>query len=118
MLRETPEREVNLELPGTGWVNLRLTTDPFPPLPSGTVILTLVGMNSQGLVLKLGESVPYTFSLQGSETNLGSGLATPSQDGSGYRASVQFPATGQYDVNFDLGGGAVARYQLYVEPAQ
>ena len=118
MLRETPKREVNLELPGSGWVTLSLTTDPFPPLPSGTVVLTFMGMNSRNVMVDLGASVPFSFGFKGSEASLGSTLATPAANGSGYQAGVQFPTPGDYWISFDLGNGQVAAFQLYVEPAQ
>lgn len=118
MLRETPKREVNLELPGAGWVTLSLTTDPFPPLPSGVVKISFMGMNSRNVMVDLGPSVPFTFGSLGSEASLGSGVASLNPGGSGYQASVQFPTPGDYWIVFELGNGMVAQFQLYVEPAQ
>ena len=39
-VRQAPAREASVELPGFGLVRLRLTMDPFPALPTGTVRLT------------------------------------------------------------------------------
>ncbi len=44
----TPSRDVSLQLSGQGWVTFTLTTDPFPPLPTGLVVLTLEASNSTG----------------------------------------------------------------------
>ncbi len=115
-LRETPARETSVEFPSMGWVTVRLTTEPFPPLPSGTVALNLMGMNSRGVMVDLGPSIPFTFGTSGSETALGSGIAAP--QGGSYRGGVQFPIPGDYWLIFDLPDGKQARFQLTVEPAQ
>lgn len=39
-LRDNPNREASVEVPGMGFVTVRFSTDPFPPLPSGTVVMT------------------------------------------------------------------------------
>lgn len=114
--RETPSRDVNLQLPGQGWVTFTLTTDPFPPLPTGLVVLTLEASKSTGISVDLGERIPYSFGVLGNEDILDNGVLTRS--GAVYWVDVLFPTPGDYWMRFDLGSGNVVEYQIYVEPAQ
>lgn len=114
--RETPSREVSLQLPGRGWVTFTLTTDPFPPLPTGPVNLTLTARTDNGVSVDLGGTLPYTFGIMDSPEGLDTGELLRS--GAGYQTDLLFPTPGDYWLNFDLGGGNVAEFQIYVEPAQ
>ena len=118
LLRETPTREVAVELPGRGQVTARLATDPFPPLPSGVVAVSLALRNSRGVMLDLGPSVPFVLRELNGETLLRSGDLTWDPAEGVYQAGVQFPATGDYWLIFDLESGQQARFKVYVEPAQ
>jgi hypothetical protein len=115
-LRETPSREVGLDLPGYGWVTLTLTTDPFPPLPGGRVTLDLMVETSRGGGVDVGENLPYRFGMADSPQSLGEGQAVNGPRG--YQAQVQFPTPGNYWLVYDLTGGHQARFSLYVKPAQ
>jgi hypothetical protein len=115
-LRETPTREVSLELPAQGWVTLSLTTNPYPPLPTGTVAVSLRANNSRGVMIDLGKILPYTFGIKGSTEIFNQGEAL--RNGSTYQAGIVFPTPGDYWLIFDLGSGQKAEFQLYVEPAQ
>ncbi len=117
-LRESPSREVNLEVTGQGWVTLQLKTDPFPPLPGGTVLLTLASTNSGGALVNLGASIPFTFGMKNSSSPVGSGSASPDPQSGSYRANIQFPAPGDYWLSFTVGDSQPARFDLYVKPAQ
>jgi len=117
-LRETPNREASVELPGKGWVTIRFQTEPFPPLPSGTVMLTFMPVNSRGVMVDLGQSLPYSIGARGSETPLQTGQALLDPSGMNYQAGVQFPVVGDYWLVLDLSSGKQVRFQLYVEPAQ
>ncbi|GAB4577440.1 MAG: hypothetical protein Fur0022_01710 [Anaerolineales bacterium] len=116
-LQENDTRQASVELPGRGLVTLSLSTDPYPPLPSGTVQLNVMGMNSRNVMVDLGPEIPFTFGPQGSDTPQGRGAATPLGDG-GYQAGVQFVVPGTYWILFDLGNGSSVRFQVRVEPAQ
>lgn len=115
-LRETPSREVGLDLPGYGWVTLTLTTNPFPPLPGGSVTLDLMLATSSGGGVDVGDRLTYRFGMADSAQPLGEGQAA--HGSSGYETQVQFPAPGNYWLVYDLTGGHQARFSLYVKPAQ
>lgn len=115
-LRETPTREVSVEFPDHGWVTLSLTTNPYPPLPTGTVAVSLRANNSRGVMINLGEGLPYAFGAKGSTEVFDRGEAL--RNGATYQAGIIFPTPGDYWLNFDLGNGQKAEFQLYVEPAQ
>jgi len=116
-MRANDTTQVNVDIPGQGSVNLSLRTNPYPPLPSGTVELNLMGMDSRNVMADLGPEVPFTFGPQGSDYAQGSGSAAAQGDGN-YRAGVMFSVPGTYWLLFDLGGGRTARFQVRVEPAQ
>ena len=116
VLRETPTREVTIELPDQGWVTLSLTTNPFPPLPTGIVAVSLRANNSRGVMVDLGEVLPYSFGAKGSEKVFEVGQAI--RNGSAYQAGIVFPTPGDYWLIFDLDDEHKAEFQLYVEPAQ
>lgn len=115
-LQETPTREVGLDLPDYGWVTLTLTTNPFPPLPSGDVTLDLQVATSSGGGVDLGSAIPYRFGLADNPQSLGEGRAVTAA--SGYQTRVQFPAPGNYWLVYDLTSGHQARFSVYVKPAQ
>jgi hypothetical protein len=116
-LRETPSLEVGLDVPDRGWITLKLRTDPFPPITSGTVTVNLASSNSRGISVDLGPKIPFTFGSQGSQAALGNGSATSITDGS-YQAGISFPVPGSYWLAFDVGGSRPAQFNLYVQPAQ
>lgn len=117
-LRETPSRQVGLEVPGRGWLTVTLATNPFPPLPSGPVMVNVWAENSRGVMVDLGPSLPYQVGYAGEEEPFLTGSAAPNPSAAGYQDSVQFPAPGDYWLVFQLDGSAAARFQVYVEPAQ
>jgi hypothetical protein len=117
-LRDTPNREASVDMPGMGFVTVSFSTDPFPPLPSGTVLLNFMPSNSRNVMVDLGPAVPYTYGYKGNETPLGSGQAALDEMGMNYQAGVRFPSVGDYWVALDVGGGKQVRFQFFVEPAQ
>lgn len=118
LLRETPTREVAVEIPGRGLITMRLTTDPFPPLPSGTVVVSLQARNNRGATVDIGPSVSFVLREPDNETILRRGVLTRDPGSGSYRAGVQFPTPGDYWLIFELESGQQARFQIYVEPAQ
>lgn len=115
-LRETPSRQSSIQLPGQGWVTLTLTTDPYPPLPSGSVRLQVMAENNQGVPVSFGSQLPYRVGSRGSEETLESGSLVSSPGG--YQGSLQFPTPGDYWLDFEVAQGQKVRFQVYVEPAQ
>ena len=115
-LQETPTREVGLDLPGYGWVTFTLSTEPFPPLPGGSVALDLRIATSRGGGVDLGRAIPYRFGMEDNWQSLGEGQAVSSA--SGYQTTVQFPAPGNYWLVYDLAEDYQARFSVYVKPAQ
>lgn len=116
LLRETPKREVNLQLPDQGWVNFSFTTDPFPPLATGSVEFLMAAMNSNNMMVNFGQSLPFALGAKGTTTPLDTGLAQYGP--TGYHGGIQFPAPGDYWVRFEVGSGNVVEFLIYVEPAQ
>ena len=116
--RESPTREVAVDVPNHGWLTVRLTIEPAPPLSPGPVNLFLMGRNRRGVMADLGPSVSFDLGLLGQEESLIQGLATRNPDSPGYRTTIQFPSPGEYWLTFILEGGKEVHYQVYVEPAQ
>ena len=117
-MRDTPTREASVDLPGTGIVIVRFSTDPFPPLPSGTVLLNFMPTNSRNVMIDLGQALTFTYGYKGNDAPIGSGQAVMDDMGMNYQAGVQFPVVGDYWLALDLGNGKQVRFQFYVEPAQ
>ncbi|HEX6303264.1 MAG TPA: hypothetical protein VFZ76_03675 [Anaerolineales bacterium] len=117
-LRDNPNREATVDLPGQGLVTVRFTTDPYPPLPSGTVILDFMAINSRRQMLNLGPALPYSYGSKGSETPIAAGQAILDEMGMSYQAGVQFSVVGDYWTILELDNGKQVRFQFYVEPAQ
>ena len=115
-LRETPTREVSIQIPDQEWVTLSLTTNPFPPLPTGSVALTIRANSNRGVTVDLGEALPFSFGAEGSNEAFNNGEAL--WNGFAYQAGVMFPTPGNYWLNIDLSAENKAEFQLYVEPAQ
>lgn len=118
LLKDAPNREATVDLPGLGWVTVQFSTNPNPPLPTGIVTLRFMPTDSRNRMLDLGSSIPFSFGVLGSDTPVGSGQAAPDSTGMYYQAGVQFPMVGDYWLVLDLGAGKQVRYQLYVKPAQ
>ena len=112
-LRETPTREVTLELPGQGWVTFSLTTLPYPPVAGETVSLELIARNRTGVVNNLGDEIPFDYGIKGDETPLGAGDALVV--GSRYHAGILFPEPGSYWLTFDIGDNNLITFQIYIE---
>lgn len=118
LLREAPVREASANLPGRGWVNVRFSTDPFPPVTTGTVVLSFMPANDRGVMVDLGPALPFKFGTRGDDSALGSGVATLDATGMFYQVRVQFPLVGDYWLEVDLGSGQNVRFLFYVRPAQ
>jgi len=119
LLREAPNRDATADLGPYGLVTIRFATDPNPPLPTGTVRLSFMPMDSRQRTVAI-DSVSFAYGRQGSEQPVGSGEAEP--DGSGmFVGGAQFPAVGNWWVRATVTKGstqAEVRFTFYVEPAQ
>lgn len=115
-MRETPTREVTLELPGQGWVTFSLTTAPYPPITGEMVSLILTARNRNGVALDLGSEIPFDYGIKGDDTPLGSGDSL--EAGARYQAGILFPEPGGYWLAYDIGIDNPVTFQIYVEPGQ
>lgn len=117
-IRDNPNREATVDLPGQGMVTVRFTTDPYPPFPTGTVILNFMAINSRRQMINLGPALQYSYGAKSSETPIATGQALLDEIGMNYQVGVQFPVVGDYWTTLDLDNGKQVRFQFYVEAAQ
>lgn len=120
-LAQTPDREATANLGQYGLITIRFQTDPFPALPTGTVMLSFMPMDSRQRPMEV-DQITYEYGPAGSEQVTGSGTAKLMTDGSGmYTAGAQFPYIGNWWVNVTVSQGNAqdeVRFTIYVEPAQ
>jgi len=120
-LARTPVRDATADLGQYGLVTIRFTTDPFPALPTGTVILNFMPMDSRQRTVEV-DQITYEYGPDGSEQAAGSGVAQLMPDGSGmHMAGAQFSYVGNWWVKVNIRKGdaqADVRFTVYVEPAQ
>lgn len=120
-LSRNPSREATVDLGPKGFMTIRFSTSPYPPLPSGTVNLSFMPIDSRGRTVAI-DSLSYEYGPAGSDQAVGSGTAEPMADNSGmFMAGAQFPSVGDWwlrsTVTIGEAQGAV-RFTFYVEPAQ
>jgi len=120
-LARNPARDATTELGPYGLVTIRFSTDPNPALPTGTVMLSFMPMDSRQRLVAL-DSLTFEYGREGSDRPIGSGEAQPMSDGSGMlMGGAQFPAVGNWWVRVKLNKDAAqaeVRFTVYVEPAQ
>ena len=120
-LSRNPSREAAADLGPNGFITIRFSTSPYPPLPTGTVNLSFVPMDSRGRTVAI-DSLTYEFGPAGSDQPVGSGSAEPMADNSGmYMAGAQFPSVGDWWLQATVTLGSTqgeVRFTFYVEPAQ
>ena len=120
-ITRNPARDATADLGPDGLVTLRLTTDPNPPLPTGTVQLSFMPMDARQRTVPL-DGISFEYGREGSDQPVGSGEAQPMSDGSGmFMGGAQFPAVGNWWVRARLqkgGAQAEVRFTVYVKPAQ
>jgi hypothetical protein len=114
MLQETPVREASVEIPGEGWVTVRFSTSPFPPVAREPVQVSIIPLNTRGIMADLGAELPYSFGHQGSENPVMLGQATIDPMGMAYQAIVEFPVTGGYWLELDVSGSQKVVFQINV----
>ncbi len=120
-ISRNPSREAAVDLGPNGFLTIRFSTSPYPPLTTGTVNLSFTPMDSRGRTVAI-DSLTYEYGPAGSDQPVGSGMAEPMSDNSGmFMAGAQFPSVGDWwlrgRVTLGESQGEV-RFTFYVEPAQ
>ena len=120
-ISRNPSRDATIDLGPNGFITIRFATSPYPPLPTGTVNLTFMPMNSRGRPIAV-DSIAYEYGSADSEQPIGSGTAEPMSDNSGmFMAGARFPSVGDWWLRARVIIGnsqGEARFTFYVEPAQ
>ncbi len=120
-IARNPARDATADLGPHGWITVRLTTAPNPPLPTGTVQLSFMPMDSRQRPVPL-DGLTFEYGREGSDQPIGSGEAQAMSDGSGmFMGGAQFLAVGNWWVRVRLQKGstqAEVRFTVYVKPAQ
>lgn len=81
---------------------ITLTTNPYPPLPTGNVTLSFMPMDSRRRPVNL-DALSYEYGLKGSDKVVGSATAEIMPDGSGmYMGNAVFPAVGDWWVRVKI----------------
>lgn len=121
LVRQAPAREATADLGSYGLVTIRFSTDPNPALPSGTVMLSFMPMDSRQRPVAL-DSLAFEYGREGSDQSVGSARAEPMSGGSGmFMGGAQFPEVGDWWVRVKVSKGnaqADVRFTFNVEPAQ
>src|SRR3972149_5915780 len=95
-LSRNPPRDAAAHLGPNGFITIRFSTSPYPPLPTGTVNLSFMPMDSRGRTVAI-DSLTYEYGPAGSDQPVGSGSAEPMADNSGmFMTGVQFPSVGDW----------------------
>ena len=120
-LANAPSRDAVAKLEPYGLVTVRFSTDPNPPLLSGTVGLSFALSDRQRRPVPI-DWAQFEYGMQGSDQRLGSSEARPMGNGSGMlMGQAQFPQVGTWWLRLKMAKGnsqAEVRYTFYVEPAQ
>lgn len=95
-IARNPSREAVADLGPYGLVTVRLDTTPYPALPTGTVGLNFMLMNSRRVSIEP-DTLTFTYGREGIDQPVGSGTAQLMSDGSGMlMAGAQFPSVGTW----------------------
>lgn len=120
-VNNAPARDATASLGEYGLVTIRLTTEPFPPLPTGTVALHFMPMDARGRPVVV-DGVRFEYGAEGSDQPVGADEAEPMPDGSGmFMGGARFPYVGNWWVRLNVRRGgeqATLRFLVNVEPAQ
>ena len=116
-----PARSATADLGQYGLVTVQLSTNPYPPKPTGTVQLSLMPMDQRRRTVPL-DAVAFEYGREGYDQAVGSGAAQAMADGSGmFMAMAQLPTVGNWWVRVKLSKGGAqgeVRFTIYVTPAQ
>ncbi len=123
LIRDAPARDATADLGPYGLVTIRFSTDPNPPLPTGTVTLSFMPMDSRQRSVTL-DSLTFEYGLEGTEQPIGVVQAEPMTDSQGmlmFMGGAQFPQVGSWWVRATARKGQAqdqVRFTFRVEPAQ
>lgn len=124
-LARNPARDATADLGPYGLVTIRFSTSPYPPLPTGTVSLSLMPMYARGRMIPVDDAT-YEYGRAGSDQPVGVAAFTSEaqvmSDGSGmFMGGAQFPSVGNWWVHVNVRKGnaqAQVRFAVNVEPVQ
>ncbi len=120
-IARNPSREAIADLGSYGLVTVQLQTSPYPALPTGTVGLSFMLMNSRKVVLEP-DSFSFEYGREGSNEPVGSGTAQPMSDGSGMlMGNAHFPSVGTWWLRVNLAKDGYqddVQFTIEVKPAQ
>ena len=116
-LANAPSREAAADLELYGLVTIRFSTDPNPPLPTGTVGLSFTLTDSRRRPVEV-DWARFEYGTEASGQPVGASQAQPMEDGSGmFMGQAQFPQVGTWCLRFVMGKGsseAAVRFTFYV----
>jgi hypothetical protein len=116
-LQESPTRQAALDLSPYGTVTVQLTTDPFPPLPTGSVQMTLRLQAPGGRMVRV-DRVSYTYGPADGE-DIFQGEAQPVARET-FQGSLRFTSVGDWWVKVHLeyqGASGEIQFTVPVKPA-
>ncbi len=120
-LANAPSREAVAALEPYGLVTVRFSTDPNPPLPSGTVGLSFTLVDDRRRPVDV-DWARFEYGTDASDEPIAASEAQPMDGGSGmFMGQAHFPQVGTWWLRLALGKGssqAEVRFTFYVEPAQ
>jgi hypothetical protein len=121
-IAQNPARDATADLGSFGLVTISLTTNPFPALPTGTVVLNFVASDPRQRPVEL-DSITYEYGMVGNDQPVDSGEAQVMSGNSGnmYIGNAQFSSVGDWWIQARITKGssqADVRFTVYVKPAQ
>ncbi len=120
-LAKAASRDAVADLGDYGLVTIRLTTEPNPPQPTGTVRLAFMSSDARRRPMAL-DGLAFVYARQCDGRPAGAGQAQPMPDSDGmWMAAVQFPDAGNWCLLATARKGAkqaTLRFTFDVKPAQ
>lgn len=116
-LRQSPTRQAAVEVPPYGLMTVRLTTDPFPPLTTGAVQMTL-RLQAPGGRMAMVDRVTYSYGpVDGDQVFEGQAEAVGMET---FQGPLRFATTGDWWIKVRIenqGASGEVSFTLPVEPA-
>lgn len=116
-LRQSPTRQAAVEVPPYGLMTVQLTTDPFPPLTTGTVQMTL-RLQATGGRMAMVDRITYSYGpVDGDQVFEGQTEAVRMET---FQGPLRFTTTGDWWIKIRVenqGASGEVTFTLPVEPA-
>lgn len=116
-LRQSPTRQAAVEMPPYGLMTVQLTTDPFPPLTTGTVQMTL-RLQAPGGRMAMVDRITYSYGpVDGDQVFEGQTEAVGMET---FQGPLRFTTTGDWWIKVRIenqGASGEVSFTLPVEPA-